>query len=383
MRKKLLSLLFVSVLGVSCSSGTIRNSDRLLKDVYKDFFTIGAAFNKGNMPIPIDEDDEGIDFEDDGLYNHFNSMTLENDMKWDKLHPAENVYDWTKADKYVGFAKSHNMGVRGHALVWYRALPGYMSLGEINTKEELFLHEKKHIDDVIEHFKDSVYCWDVVNEVISDNEDKDITDENTYRHDDLWYELSGKEYILKAFQYADAKLVELGIRDKVKLFYNDYDNTKPIKMAKTLKMLNWLKEENCPIDGIGLQCHYHMGSFVKEELESAIYEYSSLGLDVQITEFDVDIYDESPNVTPVDSYVDGAPQKILDAQATIYNHAFKVFRKYKDKISNVTFWGIRDNNTYMNDPIEFFGHPGPNYPYIFDIFGEKKPAFYVISDYED
>lgn len=380
MKNKLFSLLVIALLSTSCSAST-RRSDMLLKDVYKDYFSIGAAFNDGSIPVPMDDEDAVVD---DGLYNHFNSLTCENDMKWEKLHPSEYIYDYEKADKYVEFAKTHNMGVRGHALVWYRALPGYMNKSRIQDKETLLLKEKEHIDNVIEHFGDSVYCWDVVNEVISDSEDEIITDENAYRQDDFWYELSGKEYILKAFEYADAKLKELGIREKVKLFYNDYDNTKPVKKAKTMHMLNWLLKENCPIDGIGLQCHYNMGSFVKDELESAIVDYSSLGLEVQITEFDVDIYDETPSMAIEESYdILGAPEKILDAQATIYDHAFKIFRKHKDKISNVTFWGIRDNNTYMNDPTEFVGHAGPNFPYIFDIFGEKKPAFYVIADYED
>ena len=381
MKNNFLSLFAIILLTTSCSQGTpTRRSDMLLKDVYSGFFTIGAAVNEQN--IPLEED-----VEDDGLYNHFNSMTLENDMKWSKLHPNENNYTFETADKYVSFAKSHNMGIRGHALVWYRALPGYMK--SITNATELYEQEKKHIYDVVEHFGDSVYCWDVVNEVISDAEDEDLTDDNIYRQDDVWYKLTGKNFILKAFQYADEKLTALGIRDKVKLYYNDYDNTKPAKLAKTKEMLKWLFESNCPIDGIGLQCHYHMGSFVESELETAINDYYNLGkeynhpFDVQITEFDVDIYNEDPSAPQVDSYVDGAPKKVLDAQATIYDHAFKVFRRNSSKISNVTFWGIRDNVTYMNDPVEFFGHAGPNFPYIFDIFGEKKPSFYVISDYED
>lgn len=372
MRKRLLVIpLLLALVCTSCNT-QVRRSDMLLKDVYSNFFKIGAAFNIKNLPIT-----EG--YEDDGLYNHFNSLTCENDMKWEKIHPDENTYSYETADQYINFAKAHGMGVRGHALVWYRALPGYM--GFVSTKEDLFAKEKAHIDNTIEHFGDSVYCWDVVNEAISDTEDPEVTEENTYRQDEVWYTLSGKEYILKAFQYADAKLRELGIREKVKLYYNDYDNTKPVKKAKTLKMLNWLKEENCPIDGIGLQCHYHMGSFIEEELDSAIKDYAALGLDVHITEFDVDIYDETVD-TP--SYPrTGAPEKVYKLQATIFDHAFRVFRQNKDKISSVSFWGIRDNNTYMNDPNEFYGHAPFNFPNIFDIFGEKKPAFYVITDYED
>lgn len=346
----------------SCSSFGTKN----LKDVYKDYFTIGAAFNEYNF--------------DSGLEKHFNSLTVENAMKWISVHPNLNGYNFTTADTYIAFAKKHKLNVRGHALVWHheQSIPA-----EIFTydKETILDIERDHVKTVVTHFKDDVYCWDVCNEVIDDGTAELAEDgSNIYRQSN-WYKACGRDFIKEAYVEADKTLKELGIRDKVKLYYNDYDNTKKIKKDKTIAMLNWLIEENVPIDGIGLQCHYHLGSFDLDALEQSIIEYSSLGLDVQITEFDCNIYDESlaDKTINYETYED-VPAESLKLQATIYGRAFEVFRKHADKISNVTFWGISDDVTYMNDNPDF-GYR-TNYPYIFDVFHEKKPAYYLITDFE-
>ena len=336
-----------------------------LKDAYKDYFTIGATFNEyvfGNKVTP-----------------HFNSMTAENAMKWISVHPSLDTYDFKEADRHVAYAKENNLGLRGHALVWHNEKSIPPEVFASNDKETVLSIEKEHIDTVVRHFSDSVYCWDVCNEVIDDGTTELKEDgSNTYRQSE-WYNICGRDFIKEAYIEADETLKELGIRDKVKLFYNDYDNTKPVKRAKTLAMLQWLLDENVPIDGVGMQCHYHLGSFDMKQLEDSIVAYSNLGLDVQITEFDVDIYDRtSANLTDYKAYAD-VPQEVLDVQATIYGRAFEIFRKHHDKISNVTFWGVSDANTYMNNNPDY--GQLTNYPYVFDVFDKPKPAFYMITDF--
>ena len=347
--------------------GCFAANPKYLKDIYKDYFTIGAAYNDYSFETT--------------LSNHFNSLTAENEMKWVSLHPSLDTYTFEKADEYVKYAKEHNMGVRGHTLVWHNEKAISRDILKITDKAQLLDEEMKHIDTVIRHFKDDVYCWDVVNEVIDDGDDPiDENKSNVYRKSH-WYNVTGKDFIFEAYKKADAILKELGIRDKVKLFYNDYDNTKAIKKAKTLIMLQDLIDNNIPIDGIGLQCHYHLGSFDPVALEQTILDYSSLGLDIQITEFDCEIYDRSlAEIIPFNTYSE-VTQEALDLHAAIYDRAFEIFRKYKDKISNVTFWGISDNNTYMNDN-EDYGYRR-NFPYVFDVNEEYKPAYYMITKFAE
>ena len=369
MNKKL--LLFVCTPILCLASCQTFNSDKNLHEVYKDYFTIGAALNEYNRGSK--------------LLSHFNSMTCENAMKWVSVHPSDDVYTFAAADEYITIAKKNNIGVRGHALVWHhpQSLPADVLKdgdGNYHSKETILEKERKHVRDVVTHFGDDVYCWDVVNEVIDDGVSPLKEDgSNIYRQSD-WYLATGRDFIKEAFIEADQTLKDLGIRDKVKLFYNDYDNTKPVKRSKTIAMLNWLLEEGVPIDGIGLQCHYHLGSFNMDELETSIIGYANLGLDVQITEFDCEIYDRTLAEIPNYLFYDEVPQLALDLHASVYDRAFEIFRRHKDKISNVTFWGVADNITYMNNN-EDYGYR-TNYPYIFDVFEEKKPAFYAITDYE-
>src|SRR5690606_28448136 len=53
----------------------------------------------------------------------FNQLVAENEMKWDAIEPAPNVFDFTRADAIVAFARDNGMTVRGHTLVWHSQLP--------------------------------------------------------------------------------------------------------------------------------------------------------------------------------------------------------------------------------------------------------------------
>jgi len=63
------------------------------------------------------------------LAREFNMVTPEVSMKFDATEPGLNLYNFAEGDVIVDFAKAHNMQVRGHNLVWYRALPSWLSAG--------------------------------------------------------------------------------------------------------------------------------------------------------------------------------------------------------------------------------------------------------------
>ena len=368
-----LALLIPTILS-ACSSGSKSNSSNL-KTTYKDYFKIGAAINKTTR--------------ESELLGEFNSFTAENDMKWKALHPTMEEYTWDNADKYIQVAKQQKAGVRGHALVWHDAIPEAVFVKEDNTprtKDEILEIEKDHIKTVIEHFGDSVYCWDVCNEVVDDNPNSELKEDgsNIYRESE-WYKTCGKDYIKVAFETADKTLRDLGIRDKVQLVYNDYSNTTPVKRAKTVAMLNWLKSENVPIDAIGLQCHYHLGNFNMKELDESIEIYANLGLDVQITEFDVEIYDTNSEAFSSQNFktFSSVPKANTNMQASIYDRALEICRKHASQISSVTFWGVTDSSCYMNTPMAGNDHFGEktNYPFLFDLQNRKKQCYYAINEF--
>ena len=74
----------------------------------------------------------------------------------------------------------------------------------------------------------------------------------------------------------------------------------------------------------------------------------------------------------MDPYSKGLPDQVQDALAARYQELFKLFVKHQDKIDRVTFWGISDKNSWLNDfPIK----QRTNYPLLFDRNYQPKKAY--------
>ena len=133
-----------------------------LKDAYKNYFMIGVALNQRNV-----SNDDQINL----VKAEFNSITAENDMKPGELHPKEGVWNWEKADKIANFCRQNGIKLRGHCLCWHSQFADWMftdKKGEPVKKEVFYERLREHIHTVVNRYKDVVYCWDVVNEAISD-----------------------------------------------------------------------------------------------------------------------------------------------------------------------------------------------------------------------
>ncbi len=362
-KKLILGLFLLGLSLTSCGKGP-----STLKEAYKDYFPIGITLNKENYKL----------FDD--IIGNFNSMTCENEMKWSSIHPGDDVYVFDDGDRLIDYAKSQGMGVRGHALVWHKAVPSgifYDNEGNYLTKEVMFEKLREHIFETVKHFKDDVYVWDVVNEAIDDSNDALKEDNSNVYFKCPWYDICGPEYVLKSFEYAREALDELeaetGREMNVKLFYNDFSLTNPNKRAKTVEMIQYLIENNAPIDGIGMQSHYHIGSFSIEEFKTSIETFASFDLEVQITELDVSVYDVNENVS---SYEEGLPEEIEAVQTAIYDRLFEICREYKENITGITFWSPADDSTWLDHELG-----KKDYPTLFDIYHEPKSSFYEVMDF--
>ena len=172
------------------SEQTAFDSTKGLKDYYAGYFDMGVAVS----PQALKTDEAAL------VLKHFNSMTAENAMKMGPIHPKENEYNWKGADSIVAFAQRNNLKLRGHALVWHNQTPDWLfkdANGKQVTKELLLQRMKEHITSVVSRYKGKIYAWDVVNEVIADEDDK-------FYRDSPWFRICGDEFIAKAFEYAHA-----------------------------------------------------------------------------------------------------------------------------------------------------------------------------------
>lgn len=330
-----------------------------LKDYYHDYFPIGVAVS----PHALKTDEAQF------ILQQFNSLTPENAMKMEPIHPKENEYNWKDADSIVAFAQAHGLKVRGHNLCWHEQTPDWLfkdSAGNLVSKDVLLKRLKDHITTVVNRYKGKIYAWDVVNEAIDDDSTK-------FLRNSLWYQICGEDFIIKAFEYAHEA------DPNAALFYNDYNTERHEKTERVYKLLKQLKDANVPVNGVGLQAHWSIYEPGRQSLEYAIQRFVSLGLRVQITELDISIYPwEKNRRAKTDKDVDVFTLGLEQKQVEQYKMVFDVFRKYKQNITGVTFWNVSDRYTWL-DTYPVAGRK--NYPLLFNKNLQPKKAYRAVVDF--
>ena len=364
----LLPVIIICIACAKCSSSkqaqTQSQTNVTLKDIYKDYFTIGVAVS----PQSLKTDEAGL------IVEQFGSMTAENAMKMGPIHPRENFYAWAGGDSIAAFAKRNNMKLRGHTLCWHSQTPRWFFTDSSTvpakqvTKEVLLQRLKEHITAVVSRYKGTIYAWDVVNEVISDKADE-------YFRPSLFYQICGEEFVEKAFEYAHAADPD------ALLFYNDYNEINPVKREKIIRMVKGMQAKGIPIHGIGLQAHWATNEPSREQLEKTMEDFSKLGLKIQLTELDISVYPKEHNARErkaSDYDTTFTPEKELKQQE-VYKMCFEVFRKYRDHISGITFWNISDRRSWLDN---FPVRGRKDYPLLFDKDLKKKKAFWDVVNFD-
>jgi endo-1,4-beta-xylanase len=229
-----------------------------------------------------------------------------------------------------------------------------------------------HITTIASRYEGKVKGWDVVNEAL--NED------GTMRKS-IFEQLLGDDFVTEAFRLAQKAAPH------TELYYNDYNIEQPAKRAGCIALIKKIQAAGVRIDGVGIQGHWHLGKIPLKDIEESIQQFSALGIKVMITELDIDVLNRNVQGADVNQrmqgtaqmnpYVNGLPDSVQQQLADDYSSLFKLFVKYKDKISRVTFWGVNDGQSWLN------GWPIPgrtNYPLLFDREFKPKPAFYKVIE---
>ena len=329
-----------------------------LKDAYERYFSVGVAVNMGNLNTGINPKDMDI------ILSNFNSITAENDFKPGSVQPREGEWNFRNADAIADFCREHGIKLRGHCLVWHSQVGRWMFQGpdgEQASKELLYERLKTHITSIVKRYSDIVYCWDVVNEAISD------ADGEYMRNRSPWAQIAGgDEFIRKAFEYAHEA------DPNALLFYNDYNAAFPAKRDKIYNMVKEMKEAGVPIDGIGMQGHLSIYEPSLDGFEAAIVKYSEIVDHIQITELDIRLNKEtggSLNMNRQGEELTPEKQQMFNDK---YAGLFEVLRRHADAIDVVTFWNVSDRDTWLGTS---------NYPLLFDENQNAKDAYYLVRDF--
>lgn len=299
------------------------------------------------------------------IRSNFNRLTAENVMKFARIHPKPDAYDFEPADRLADFAREHSMAVTGHALVWHRETPDWLVAGGDPSTVAARLEE--HIHTVVARYADVIDNWDVVNEIISDSPNK------TYRDAEEGSKLSGvlgEQLSVLAFRYAETAVAASG--KPIALYYNDYNIVLDDKRKKALELARTLQTEGIRIDGIGAQAHWNLEWPTVADVQRMIDDIVAAGLKVKISELDISIYTQDDWGKKNWEAEKPFTEELAARQAARYAELFEVFVKNAEHITSVTFWGLSDGHTWLdNEPVQ----GRDNHPLLFDDRGNPKPAY--------
>ena len=334
-----------------------------LSSHFKGLFHLGAAINE-DIILGNDQKSQTI------VSSEFNSITPENSLKWMFLQPEPNRFNFEVADKYVELGLKNNMYIVGHALVWHSQLADFMQI--VDAADEMQQYVTNHVNTVVSRYRGKIDAWDVVNEAF---------DEDGSLRKSVFYNNMGEDYIEAVFKLAQKA------DPQADLIYNDYNVYKPKKRAGILKMVKKFKSKGVKIDGVGVQAHWDLKSPSIDQIEQIILDVHAAGVPVSFTELDISVlpnpwkmvgaevtqnfsqFEGDPKMSP---YPNKLPTKVQKQLAKRYHDIFKLFVKHSDKISRVTFWGVMDKHSWLNDwPIK----GRTNYPLLFDRNYNPKPAY--------
>jgi endo-1,4-beta-xylanase len=356
----------VCLLIASCAGNKkLAADDATLKEAYKNDFLIGTALNTAQ----IEEKEPNAATL---VPQQFNVITPENIMKCAIIHPEWSRYDFTLADKIVEYGKKNNIAVVGHTLIWHSQLAPFVS--KISNTDSFRLFFTNHITTIASRYDGKIKGWDVVNEALEEN--------GTMRKS-IFLEKMGDDFVVEAFRLAQKAA------PNTELYYNDYNIEQPTKRAGAIALIKKIQAAGVRIDGVGIQGHWRAYNVPLKEIEESINEFAALGIKVMFTELDLgvlpnpwdsdaaDVNMKAEYSAKMNPYPNGLPDSMQVKLSKGYEDLFQLFLKHKDKVSRVTFWGVNDGQSWLNDwPIR----GRTNYPLLFDRSFKPKPAYYKVLE---
>ncbi|AGL14302.1 endo-1,4-beta-xylanase [Actinoplanes sp. N902-109] len=283
------------------------------------------------------------------LAQEFSSVSPENQMKWEFIHPERNKYNFGPADAIVRFARRNGQVVRGHTLLWHSQNPAWLQEGQF-TPAQLRSILRNHIFTVVGHYRGQIQQWDVANEILDEN--------GQYRQENPFIKALGPGIVADAFRWAHQA------DPHAQLFLNDYGVEWPgAKVDAYEALARQLLADGVPLHGFAAQAHLSMQYGAPDQLQSVLQRFDNLGLQTAITELDVRMTLPAGGVPT---------QEQLQTQATYYTTVLKACLAVRG-CNSFTIWGFTDKYSWV--PV-FFPTEGAA-TVMWDDF-ERKPAYYAL-----
>jgi len=282
------------------------------------------------------------------LSSQYNSFTAEVSCKFGPTEPSRNTFSFADCDAILNASHASNGVFRAHNLIWGVSNPAWLENGRFSPADKRAVLTR-HVQALVQHYGGRPYCWDVVNEAVSDKANEELKA-------NVWYP-DVPDYVDLAFKTARAA------HPTVKLFYNDYSIASATgwsadKSNKVFNMISSMKKRGIPIDGVGFQLHVDLGYLnMIEGVKENIKRYQAIGIEVHMTEIDVSCASYGNTCTSWNA------QK-AQQQAEVYAALLEACLSFSN-CKSFTSWGFTDKYTWL---------PG-QHPLPFDENYQPKPAF--------
>jgi endo-1,4-beta-xylanase len=220
------------------------------------------------------------------------------------------------------------------------------------------------ITGMVNHYKGKVKAWDVVNELFAENGNiRNNTNTPTSASDVfVWSEYLGRDYALKAFNYAKAA------DPSALLFINDYNlELNNAKLDSLIAFVAELTTKGAKVDGIGTQMHMIWNASTAN-IDNMMRKLAATGLLIRISELDV-------RMNPLSTAGYTLTTEEATKEANLYKYIVKSYMTNIPKAQQhgITVWGLSDNTSwYYNN--------GKDFPLLYNSDYSKKAAYNAVLD---
>ncbi len=293
------------------------------------------------------------------IAHHCDIVTPETAMKPEVLAPRRSgKLAFEQMDAIASFCRANALRLHGHALYWHQTQPAWLNDAESGTfVRDYMAYTRK----VMTRYADLTVSWDVINEPFSDRA-------LGYRKGPV-LDRHGDEFLLFLFRIARRAA------PKAKLLINDYGLSCGAaycqrKRDTALATVERLMKTGLSIDAVGLQAHLLPTQPVhKSTLNAFIRGLGELGLEVYITELDVNDIELPQNIAKRDKLI-----------AAIYSDYLGGVLE-NDNVKRLGFWGLSDAGHWIvTGHAPFKRKHGAPRPALFDGDLQPKPAFFAVVD---
>jgi endo-1,4-beta-xylanase len=297
--------------------------------------------------------------------NNFNLLTPGNELKWTRIRPTPEAFNFSDGDWMVNFGQSSGMLIHGHNLCWNSPTANPPWFKAVLNKSNASRYLTDHITTVMRHYAGRIDSWDVVNEpVVFWSKRSDGL------YPGIWVDLLGPTYIDTAFHAAaaaDPKALRVLNVYQVEHGTPDDETTR----RQTIALLKQLVARGVPIQAVGIESHLDASLPAGgAALVTFIKQIRDLGLQILVTELDVN-----------DTQLQGNAQTRDTVVAQTYQDYLEQVLPASDS-KRVVFWTLSNKFSWMNSahgPKWQRADASPHRVALMDDTMSRMPAFQSVQ----